>query len=106
MFVDGSGRAGAFDEHVGELEGIVAPYAPAELRVVATHEYEIAANWKIVVENYQECYHCSMIHPELCQVSPPDSGANLDLPGDWVGGWMSLRDEADTMSLDGRSPAP
>ena len=63
---------------------------------LATHEYEIAANWKIVVENYQECYHCSMIHPELCSVSPPESGANLDLPGDWVGGWMSLRDEAET----------
>ena len=103
LFVDGSGRAGSFDDHVGELEGIIAPYAPADLKVVATHEYEIAANWKIVVENYQECYHCSMIHPELCQVSPPDSGANLDLPGDWVGGWMSLRDEAETMSLDGRS---
>ena len=55
------------------------------------------------MENYQECYHCSMIHPELCAVSPPDSGSNLDLAGDWVGGWMSLRDEADTMSLDGRS---
>ena len=70
---------------------------------LATHEYEIAANWKIIVENYQECYHCSMIHPELCSVSPPESGANLDLPGDWVGGWMALRDEADTMSLDGKS---
>ena len=34
-----------------------------------------------------------MIHPELCRVSPPESGANLDLPGDWVGGWMDLRDE-------------
>jgi Rieske 2Fe-2S family protein len=103
VFVDGSGSAGGFAEHVGELEGIVAPYGAAELQVLASHEYEIAANWKVVVENYQECYHCSMIHPELCQVSPPDSGANLDLPGDWVGGWMSLRDEATTMSLDGRS---
>ena len=98
-----SGRAGYFADHLGALEGIVAPYAPGELTVLATHEYEIAANWKIIVENYQECYHCSMIHPELCQVSPPESGANLDLPGDWVGGWMSLRDEADTMSLDGGS---
>ncbi len=103
VFVDESGLAGDFAEHVGALEGIVAPYAPADLRVLATHEYEIAANWKILVENYQECYHCSMIHPELCQVSPPESGANLDLPGDWVGGWMSLRDDAETMSLDGRS---
>jgi Rieske 2Fe-2S family protein len=102
-FVDESGRAGDFAEHVGELEPIVAPYRPAGLTVLATHEYEVAANWKVLVENYQECYHCSMIHPELCQVSPPESGANLDLPGDWVGGWMSLRDEAVTMSLDGSS---
>ena len=103
VFVDGSGRAGPFADHIGELEGIVAPYRPATLQVLASHEYEIAANWKTVVENYQECYHCSMIHPELCAVSPPDSGSNLDMDGDWVGGWMSLRDEADTMSLDGRS---
>jgi Rieske 2Fe-2S family protein len=103
VFVDTSKAAGDFGEHVGALEEIVTPYAPERLRVVARHEYEIAANWKIAVENYQECYHCSMIHPELCQVSPPESGANIDLPGDWVGGWMSLRDEAATMSLDGTS---
>ena len=103
VFVDSSGRAGDFGEHVGALEEVDAPYDPARLDVLATHEYEIAANWKVVVENYQECYHCSMIHPELCQVSPPESGSNLDLPGDWVGGWMDLRPEADTMSLDGRS---
>lgn len=101
VFVDSSRRAGSFTDHVGALEEIVAPYAPERLTVVAAHSYEIAANWKIVVENYQECYHCSMIHPELCRVSPPESGENLDLPGDWVGGWMDLREGAQTMSLDG-----
>ena len=54
-------------------------------------------------ENYHECYHCPLIHPELCRVSPPASGANWDLPGAWVGGEMELRDHAETMSLDGRS---
>jgi phenylpropionate dioxygenase-like ring-hydroxylating dioxygenase large terminal subunit len=103
VFVDRSGSAGAFAHHVGALEDIVAPYSPGGLRTLVRHDYEVAANWKIIVENYQECYHCSMIHPELCQVSPPESGANLDLPGDWVGGWMDLRPEAATMSLDGRS---
>ncbi len=44
-----------------------------------------------------------MIHPELCAVSPPESGENLELAGDWVGGWMDLRDNAQTMSLDGKS---
>jgi Rieske 2Fe-2S family protein len=103
VFVDTSRQAVELATHMGALEGVVAPYAPETLQVLATHDYEIAANWKIVVENYQECYHCSMIHPELCRVSPPESGANLDLPGDWVGGWMALRDDAQTMSLDGTS---
>jgi choline monooxygenase len=28
-------------------------------------EYDVAANWKIVVENSLECYHCHVAHPEL-----------------------------------------
>jgi Rieske 2Fe-2S family protein len=44
-----------------------------------------------------------MIHPELCRVSPPTSGENLEREGNWVGGWMDLRQGAETMSLDGRS---
>jgi Rieske 2Fe-2S family protein len=37
-------------------------------------------------------------------VSPPTSGDNYyDLPGNWVGGSMELREHAETMSLDGRS---
>jgi len=69
----------------------------------ARHTYEIASNWKIIGENYHECYHCPLIHPELCQVSPPTSGDNYDRPGAWVGGVMDLQDGADTMSLSGRS---
>src|SRR5262249_58049119 len=53
--------------------------------------------------NYHECYHCPVIHPELCKVSPPKSGENLSAPGIWVGGWMDLRDGMATMSLDGSS---
>ena len=68
-----------------------------------THQYDVEANWKVIVENYQECYHCSMIHPELCRVSPPTSGENIERDGNWVGGWMELREGAETMSLDGRS---
>jgi glycine betaine catabolism A len=103
VFVATSGDAEPFEQHIGALEPIIAPYAPENLRVAATHEYTIEANWKVIAENYQECYHCSMIHPELCAVSPPESGDNLDLPGDWVGGGMDLREHAETMSLDGRS---
>ncbi len=67
------------------------------------HSYDSTANWKILTENYHECYHCPSIHPELCRVSPPRSGENYDEDGAWIGGWMELRDGMDTMSLDGTS---
>ena len=103
VMVNATGTAPPLATWIGGLEGLVAPYDPARLQVAARHEYEIAANWKVIVENYQECYHCPLIHPELCDVTPPDSGDNYDLPGAWVGGSMDLREHAQTMSFDGRS---
>jgi Rieske 2Fe-2S family protein len=91
----------SFDEHVGDLAGIVRPYSPGNLVLADRHSYEVAANWKVIAENYHECYHCPLIHPELCQVSPPDSGQNYALPGAWVGGSMELRPGMATMSLTG-----
>ncbi|WP_299574275.1 aromatic ring-hydroxylating dioxygenase subunit alpha [uncultured Williamsia sp.] len=32
--------------------------------------YEVASNWKLIVENFMECYHCATIHPELTEVLP------------------------------------
>ncbi len=103
IFVDGSGEAHPLGSSMATLEELVAPYEPERLRVAGTHDYVVAANWKILTENYQECYHCPMIHPELCEVSPPKSGYNYHSEGRWVGGTMDLRHGMDTMSLDGRS---
>jgi Rieske 2Fe-2S family protein len=107
VFVDASGCAGSFADHVRGLDDLVAPYEPQRLRTAVRHDYTVQANWKIVSENYQECYHCATIHPQLCRVSPPNSGANYPSSGGgaWAGGWMALVDEADTMSLDGRTAA-
>jgi Rieske 2Fe-2S family protein len=101
VFVDESGQAGPLEAGLGSLEERIAPYEMERLVVAGQHNYDAAANWKILTENYHECYHCPVIHPELCQVSPPKSGENLSAPGIWVGGWMDLRDGMATMSLDG-----
>jgi len=105
----GSDLVPSFTEHLGSLNPIVSAYACGELVLADRHSYEVAANWKVIAENYHECYHCPLIHPELCQLSPPDSGDNYDLPGDWVGGSMILRDGMATMSMTGElaaSPIP
>jgi Rieske 2Fe-2S family protein len=101
--VNATGTAGPIEEHVGALDTLVAPYRPAGLGLGGRHVYTLEANWKVIVENYHECYHCPLIHPELCAVTPPESGVNYDLPGAWVGGSMDLRAGAQTMSLGGRS---
>lgn len=107
VFVDVGGTAPPFAEHVAGLDQIVAPYEIGRLVVGASHRYVVEANWKILNENYQECYHCPLIHPELCRVSPPESGENYVHPmeGAWVGGWQDLAPGAETMSLDGSTKA-
>jgi glycine betaine catabolism A len=103
LFVDASGEDVEFSRHVAGLEQIVGPYRPEDLTIVARHSYELATNWKVIAENYQECYHCSTIHPQLSRISPPTSGENLEFEGSWMGGWMSIVEGAETMSLTGKS---
>jgi glycine betaine catabolism A len=103
IFADGSGTAGSVTDALADLDELVAPYEPERLVINGRHTYDAASNWKILTENYHECYHCPMIHPELCRVSPPKSGENYQASGAWVGGWMDLRDGMTTMSLDGTS---
>jgi glycine betaine catabolism A len=105
VFVNLSGDAPALAAHLGNADVVVSAYGPERLVLGARHDYEVAANWKIVVENYLECYHCAPIHPELCAVTPPESGTGYPAAptGAWVGGPLALRDGVQTMSLDGRS---
>ena len=103
IFVNASGDAPPLAEWIGDLEALAAPYTTARLRVGASHSYEIAANWKLVHENYHECYHCPQIHPQLCRISPPESGNNVERRGAFVGGDMDLVPGAATMSMDGHS---
>ncbi len=38
------------------------------LKVAAQKTYDIPANWKLSIENYQECYHCATAHPEYARM--------------------------------------
>jgi glycine betaine catabolism A len=106
IFVNASGDAPDFMQHSGDLDRLLSAYECDRLVVGARHDYVVEANWKVITENYHECYHCSNIHPELCKVTPPDSGTDDEPDGAWVGGSMVLRTHAQTMSLTGESFAP
>lgn len=53
----------------GEVESI-DNYGIENLKLGETKTYDVAANWKLIIENFMECYHCATIHPELTEVIP------------------------------------
>ena len=53
-------------------------------------EYDVQANWKLMFENYSECYHCPGVHPQLQKVSPYDSAENDLREGPFLGGFMKI----------------
>lgn len=65
----------AFCENPPSLEGAKRDLAEAmaifdfpNLKVAAQKKYPIAANWKLAIENYQECYHCATAHPDYAKM--------------------------------------
>ncbi|WP_017623819.1 aromatic ring-hydroxylating oxygenase subunit alpha [Nocardiopsis chromatogenes] len=54
---------------LGTPDAIVG-YQVADLKLGRRIEYDVKANWKQIVENFMECYHCATIHPELTEVLP------------------------------------
>lgn len=58
------------EAQLGTVRERVARYPLAELRTAQSLTYEVAANWKVLLENYNECYHCAGVHPELCRIVP------------------------------------
>jgi Rieske 2Fe-2S family protein len=60
---------GAAVERLGDLES-VERYEVDDLEVGRRIRYDVKANWKLIIENFMECYHCATIHPELTEVLP------------------------------------
>jgi glycine betaine catabolism A len=48
----------------------IGRYRAERLAVGQRIIYQVAANWKLIIENFMECYHCATIHPELTGVLP------------------------------------
>ena len=66
----------------------------AALRIGRTLCYTLECNWKLVFQNYSECYHCPIVHPQLEKLSPSDSGRNDLTEGPFLGGYSDVRENA------------
>ena len=101
VFVSLDPEAPALLDWLDDLPCHLERFGLAALRRVKRIEYDVAANWKFIAENYSECYHCPPLHPQLNALTPYDVGADYASEGPWEGGWMELVAGAETMALDG-----
>jgi Rieske 2Fe-2S family protein len=74
------------------------------LRSAKRIEYNVRANWKLICENYSECYHCAGVHPELSKLSPADSAENDLCEGPFLGGFMTIN-KGRSLTKSGKSCA-
>jgi Rieske 2Fe-2S family protein len=93
------------------LEEVFVPFAAKfshwnlpKLRAAKRIEYDVKANWKLMFENYSECYHCPGVHPMLSKVSPYDSAQNDLTEGPFLGGFMKINEGAG-LTMSGKACA-
>jgi glycine betaine catabolism A len=91
-------------EQLGPLPEKFRPWRMQDLRLGHRIVYDVRANWKLVVQNYNECLHCPNLHPALNKLSHYLSGENEPLQATYMGGRMDLRPGVQTMSPDGSCP--
>jgi Rieske 2Fe-2S family protein len=100
-------RGHTLQSQFGDAMHRLRNYPLADLRIGHRIVYQVATNWKVILENYNECYHCAGVHPELCKVVPAfrkGGGAALD----WEEG-IPHREGAVTFTVSGqtkRAPFP
>ena len=88
--------------HLGDLPRKFSNWRMQDLRMHRRIVYEVKANWKLIVLNYNECLHCPILHPSLNRLTDY-LGADNELAAEtYIGGSMGFRNGAETMSLDGR----
>jgi len=63
-------EAAPLTSQMAPVQHRLANYPLEDLRIGHRIRYEVDANWKILCENYNECYHCGPVHPELCRIVP------------------------------------
>jgi Rieske 2Fe-2S family protein len=88
-------------ERFGDYEPFTR-YGMGQLRAGKTILYDVRANWKLILENFMECYHCGPMHPELCALLPGFKSGKI-----YVGGEAAtLADGIEAFTITGKASRP
>ena len=89
---------------LADLPDRFAAWQMADLRLGRRIVYDVKANWKLVVLNFNECLHCPNLHPALNKLHHYLDAENVAPTASYCGGAMGFRPGVETMSVDGKRP--
>jgi Rieske 2Fe-2S family protein len=98
----GKPAAGPLRAQLGELPERFTNWGMADLRLGRRIVYDVKANWKLIVLNFNECLHCPTLHPALNRLHHYLGAENVAPTANYCGGSMGFRDGVETMSVDGK----
>jgi Rieske 2Fe-2S family protein len=98
---DVSGERPALRDQLLDLPRRFAAYQMSDLRLARRIDYEVKANWKLIILNYNECLHCPTLHPALNRLHHYLGAENVAPTAAYCGGAMGFRDRVETISADG-----
>ena len=102
VFLNLSASCEPFAEVMQPLISRLKNWQPDTLPITKTLTYKVQANWKLLFQNYSECYHCPTVHPDLNQQTRYKTATNDLMEGPILGGPMQLSDGYETISQDGK----
>ena len=104
IFVSLADKPEPLEQVFTPLTGKFTHWNLSSLRSARRITYDVAANWKLIFENYSECYHCPGVHPALARVSPYDSAENDLVEGPFLGGYMTIA-KGQSLTMSGKACA-
>ncbi len=102
IFINLADRPQPLSSQLADLPQRFESWRMHELRFVKRIEYGVGANWKLIVQNYNECLHCPILHPTLNRLHSYRGTDDEQPHPTYVGGFMAFRPGVETMSLDGK----
>ena len=96
----------SFESEMAPLLDKFKAWKLPDLRIAHTIEYTLNCNWKLILQNYQECYHCPGVHPLLSEWTPFRNAVHDCTEGAVIGGYMNITRERGSMTMDGEAAAP
>ncbi len=106
VFINLSENPDPFEQEMGALVGRFEDWKLPELRIAHHLPYTLKCNWKLILQNYQECYHCPGVHPALAELTPFQNAVHDCMEGAVIGGFMTMTKDGGSMTMDGDAAAP